>query len=148
MPPGRRASRVIAGVAAVIFNAEGHVLLVCRADNGQWGLPSGKVEVGESVSEAVMREVREETGLHVKVSRLIGVYSDPCSQTFVYPDGEVVQFVTCSFLCKPVGGHLQPDPEEVLAAGFFAPDQLPTPLLHMHPRWLQDAVAGGQGLIR
>lgn len=148
MPARLRASRVLPGVAAVIFDAEGRVLLVRRADNGHWGLPSGKVEVGESVADAVVREVQEETGLRVRVARLIGVYSDPASQTFVYPDGEAVQFVTCSFLCQPEGGQLRARPPEILAAASFPPTSLPRPLLPMHPLWLHDAVAGGHGLIR
>jgi ADP-ribose pyrophosphatase YjhB (NUDIX family) len=65
------------GVAAVIPNGEGRILLQRRSDNGLWGLPGGSVEIGESVRDAILREVREETGLSVEVVRLIGVYSDP-----------------------------------------------------------------------
>ena len=55
-------------------------MLQQRSDGGQWGLPGGSVEVGESVVEAIAREVREETGLIVKARRLIGVYSAPALQ--------------------------------------------------------------------
>jgi 8-oxo-dGTP pyrophosphatase MutT (NUDIX family) len=61
------------GVAAVIFD-EGRVLLQRRDDTGRWGLPGGGVEPGESVRQALIREVREETGLEVEPLRLIGVY--------------------------------------------------------------------------
>ncbi len=81
--------RVEAGVAAVVFDGAQRVLLGRRADNGLWGLPSGHVEAGETVAEAVRREVREETGLEVAIVRLIGVYSDPASQVFCYPSGPV-----------------------------------------------------------
>ncbi len=146
--PPLRPSRVEAGVAAVVLDADGRVLLGLRADNGMWGLPSGHVEPGESIEQAVVREVREETGLHVRVERLIGVYSDPASQTFAYPDGRVVQFVTSTCLCRPVGGSLRADGREALEVGFFPPEALPAPLLPMHPRWLEDALRGGRGLIR
>lgn len=135
--------RVAAGVAAVVFDGSGRVLLGRRADNGLWGLPSGKVEPTESVTEAARREVEEETGLRVEVERLVGVYSEPESQTFSYPTGEVVQFVTSCFLCRVVGGTLGPDGVEALDVSFFDPERLPADLLPMHPRWLSDALTGG-----
>jgi ADP-ribose pyrophosphatase YjhB (NUDIX family) len=134
--------RVEAGVAAVVFDAHGRVLLVRRSDNELWGLPSGHVEAGETVTEAVVREVGEETGLEVRVARLIGVYSDPASQVFAYPSGRVSHFVTACFACRVVGGDLRSDGVEALEAAFFAPDGLPPDLLPMHPRWLADALAG------
>jgi HAD superfamily hydrolase (TIGR01450 family) len=139
-PPFPRPERVAAGVAAVVFDGSGRVLLGRRADNGLWGLPSGRVEPAETVEEAAVREVREETGLEVEVVRLIGVYSDPASQAFVYPMGEVVQFVTSCFRCGVVGGGLRADGRETTDAAFFAVDRLPADLLTMHPRWLSDAL--------
>src|ERR1051325_4042675 len=64
------------GVSAVVLTPEG-LLLQRRSDNGLWGLPGGGVEPGESVSAAIVREVREETGLDVTPVRLVGVYSAP-----------------------------------------------------------------------
>jgi hypothetical protein len=71
--------KIEAGVAGIIFDNKRRVLLMKRADNGLWGIPSGHVEPGETVEEAIIREIYEETGLKVKVNRLIGVYSDPVS---------------------------------------------------------------------
>ena len=133
---------VKAGVAGVAFDRRGRVLLARRADNGLWGLPSGHVEPGETVEEAVVREVREETGLRVEVERLIGIYSHPESQTFSYPSGEVSQFVTSCLMCEVSGGELRADGVETLDAAFFPTDALPDELLPMHPRWLSDALAG------
>jgi ADP-ribose pyrophosphatase YjhB (NUDIX family) len=118
------------------------VLLVQRADVGLWGLPSGWVEPGETVVEAVVREVREETGLDVAVERLIGVYSDPASQVFAYPLGPVVQFVTSCFACRVIGGTAQADGREALDAAFCPLHDLPFDLLPMHPQWLTDALEG------
>jgi ADP-ribose pyrophosphatase YjhB (NUDIX family) len=134
--------RVAAGVAAVVFDGAGRVLLGRRADNGLWGLPSGRVEAGETVEEAARREVREETGLRVEVMRLIGIYSEPESQVFSYPTGEVVQFVTACFLCRAIGGLVRADGVEALEAAFFDPERPPADLLPMHPRWLSDALSG------
>ncbi|WP_153072168.1 NUDIX domain-containing protein, partial [Escherichia coli] len=63
------------GVAGIVFDEYGRVLLMKRADNGLWGIPSGHVEPAETVEQAIIREIREETGLEVQVKRLIGVYS-------------------------------------------------------------------------
>lgn len=138
-PPFPWPERVAAGVAAVVFDGSGRVLLGRRADNGLWGLPSGRVEPTETAEQAAVREVREETSLQVEVIRFVGVYSDPESQVFVYPTGEVVQFVTACFLCRVVGGRLRADGSETTDVAFFAADRLPAGLLNMHPRWLSDA---------
>lgn len=112
-----------------------------RADNGQWGIPSGHVEPGESVEQAIIREIKEETGLTVKVSKMIGVYSDPSSQTFIYPDGRVSHFITNCFQCEVIGGELKKSTEEALEIRYFNIHELPENLLPMHPRWLEDALA-------
>jgi HAD superfamily hydrolase (TIGR01450 family) len=134
--------RVEAGVAAVILDGAGRVLLGRRADNGLWGLPSGHVEPGETVAEAVRREVREEVGLEVAIGSLIGVYSDPVSQVFTYPSGRVSHFITSCFRCTASSNAVCADGVETVEARFFAPNELPSALLPMHPQWLADALAG------
>lgn len=129
------------GVAAVIFNEIGQVLLVKREDNGLWGLPSGHVEAGETVEEAVVRELREETGLIISVQKLVGVYSDPVSQIFAYPSGKTTHFVTLCFLCNITGGGVKVDYQEIGDAAFFDIEKLPSDLLTMHPQWLSDALS-------
>jgi ADP-ribose pyrophosphatase YjhB (NUDIX family) len=94
------------GCSAVIFDAAREkVLLTRRTDNGQWCLPGGGMEPGESAAEACEREVREETGLQARVLRLIGVYSNP-HQLVVYPDGNKAHIVALSFEAEVTGGEL------------------------------------------
>jgi 8-oxo-dGTP pyrophosphatase MutT (NUDIX family) len=93
------------GTSAIIFNSEGKFLLTKRADNGQWCLPGGAVESGESLAEACEREVLEETGLSVRVKRLVGVYSHP-DQLVVYPDGHKAFIVAIHFEAEVIGGEL------------------------------------------
>jgi ADP-ribose pyrophosphatase YjhB (NUDIX family) len=152
-PPFPWPESVRPGVAAVVRDGEGRVLLVRRADREVWALPMGRVEPGETVEEAVRREVREETGLAVRVVRLAGLYSHPEEQVFAYPDGEAVQFVTACFLCAPEGGTgggagPRPDGREVRAAAFFAPEALPEPFFPVHARWLADALGSGGVAVR
>jgi ADP-ribose pyrophosphatase YjhB (NUDIX family) len=93
------------GVSAIIFDGEGKFLLTKREDNGQWCLPGGAVEAGESVAEACIREVFEETGLNVRVKRLVGVYSHP-DQLVVYKDGNKAFIVAIHFEAEVIGGKL------------------------------------------
>ena len=130
-----------AGVAVIILNEENQVLLQKRADVGLWGIPSGHVEIGETVSETAIREVKEETNLDIEIKKLIGVYSDPNSQVFVYPSGKVVHFITTCFLAKITGGELRCNSDESLEIKFFEIQNLPHDLLKMHPRWLKDTLA-------
>jgi ADP-ribose pyrophosphatase YjhB (NUDIX family) len=128
------------GVAAVIFDGE-RVLLQRRDDNGKWGLPGGGVEPGESVRCAVVREVREETGLEVEPLRLIGVYSDPVNHQIVtYPDGNVIHYVSAVFECAVRGGALACG-DESLELSYFSPHALPDATLPISRIRIVDALA-------
>jgi HAD superfamily hydrolase (TIGR01450 family) len=129
------------GVAAVLFNEQGQIFLVKRIDNGLWGLPSGHVEIAETVAEAISRELCEETGLIVTAEKLVGVYSEPVTQVFSYPSGKITHFITLCFLCSIRGGTLQVDRKEISKAAFFDITQLPSDMMVMHPRWLSDVLA-------
>jgi ADP-ribose pyrophosphatase YjhB (NUDIX family) len=123
---------------------DGAILLMQRADNGHWGLPGGHVEPGESVTEATLREVREETGWQIEVGRLIGVYSDPAHQT-VGHGAERPQLVNLCFEARVVGEAGPPTtPEETLAVGFFASTDLPEPFVPIHAIRIQDAELGSR----
>ncbi|MBU5483700.1 NUDIX domain-containing protein [Clostridium sp. MSJ-11] len=128
------------GVAIIIFDKDRRVLLQKRADVGLWGIPSGHVEPGESVMEAAIREVKEETGLNINITRLIGVYSDPKSQVFKYPDGHVTHFVTTYFEGEVIDGQLSCSSSETLRLEYFDTNNLPSDILPMHPQWLNDAL--------
>jgi 8-oxo-dGTP pyrophosphatase MutT (NUDIX family) len=93
------------GCSAAIFDQQGRVLLTKRKDNGQWCLPSGGMDSGESMAEACIREVWEETGLKVCVKRLVGVYSHS-DQLVIYADGNKAQIVALHFEVEIIGGAL------------------------------------------
>ena len=128
------------GVTGVVFGPEG-LLLHLRSDNRRWGLPGGSVEFGESVAEAVVREVREETGYDVEPVRLVGVYSRPdLEQIVTYADGNVIHYVSSSFECRVVGGEARTCAES-LEVGWFDPERLPEDLLPMHRIRVLDCLA-------
>lgn len=133
------------GVGAVVLNDADDVLLLKRADRGQWALPTGTVERGEAVEEAIEREMNEETGLQIAVERMTGVYSHPDQQVFSYPAGKTVHFITNCFRCTIEGGTPEADEEEALNVGFFDTDDLPAGILSMHPQWIADALHQSDG---
>lgn len=136
------------GCCATIFDANGEkVLLTRRTDNGRWCLPGGGMESGESAAEACEREVWEETGLKVRVTRLIGVYSNP-DQLVVYNDGNKVFMVVLSFEAKIVEGELGLS-NETTEAGYFSLSEMENMQMHgQHKSRVEDALTGGDTLIK
>jgi 8-oxo-dGTP pyrophosphatase MutT (NUDIX family) len=137
-PDVDRALALRASVSAVIFDRRDRVLLQQRSDGGQWGLPGGSVEIGESVAQAIVREVREETGLDVVPRRLIGVYSEPSLQVVRYPDGNVWHSVNVCFECAVRGGSLTTC-DETLALAYVPAGRLPAAILPNHVVRIRDA---------
>jgi 8-oxo-dGTP pyrophosphatase MutT (NUDIX family) len=90
--------------SACIRDEAGRLLWQRRADFGWWGLPGGVLELDESLPECVVREVREETGLVVEPTRLVGVYTSPDFDV-TYPNGDQVQQVTACFECRERRGE-------------------------------------------
>jgi ADP-ribose pyrophosphatase YjhB (NUDIX family) len=133
-------------VSAVVRRVRGgeEILLMQRSDNGHWGLPGGHVEPGESVADAALREVLEETGWRIELGRLIGVYSDPARQTVETRGGEHVQLVNLCFDALALEQHAATTPDEALAVGFFSRTRLPEPFVPIHAIRIEDAFAGGE----
>lgn len=111
-PSAPRANRLVPAASAVVLDNDGRVLLHRRTDSDLWSLPGGGVELGESVAQAVVREVQEETGLDVEIDQLIGIYSDP-RYVIAYDDGEVRQQFSVCFACHITGGTLSVSAESV-----------------------------------
>jgi 8-oxo-dGTP diphosphatase len=122
---------MIPGAAAVIVNAADEVLLQRRGDNGQWSLPGGAIEPGEEPAEAVIREVLEETGLHVRPERIVGIYGGP-THVGQYPNGDQVAFVSVTFQCSVIGGELRVDGDETLELRYVYWLNLPETTVEKH----------------
>lgn len=93
-------------MVAVVRNERGELLMIHRTDNNLWALPGGGHDIGESVSDTVVREVREETGIEVEVTGLVGTYTKP-RDVMAYNDGEVRQQFSLCFTARPLGGKLK-----------------------------------------
>jgi ADP-ribose pyrophosphatase YjhB (NUDIX family) len=108
------------GADAAIFNDQGEILLMDRADGGGWCLPCGWVEPNEKPAETAVREVREETGLEVVVRQLVGVFTR-------MPGGRngPHTMVAVVHLCDVIGGELTLS-HEGLALRYWPLDDVPT----------------------
>jgi ADP-ribose pyrophosphatase YjhB (NUDIX family) len=134
--------RLRLGCSAVVFDASREkVLLTRRADNDLWCLPGGAVDAGESVAEACLRELWEETGLQGRVLRLIGVYSNP-DQLVLYPDGNKAFIVALSFEVEATGGMLGLSSETTEVGYFTLAEVQGLDLIGQHRERVEDAVAG------
>ncbi len=128
-PHAPRANSIVPATSAIVTNDEGKILLHRRSDNDLWALPGGAMNIGESIGETIVREVREETGLDVKPEYIVGIYTNP-QHVIAFSDGEVRQEFSICFFCTPVGGEIRVS-EESCEIVFFSPQTIEH--LKMHP---------------
>ena len=131
---------ILPAVSAIILNESGEVLMQKRMDTKKWCIISGHVEFGESVEDAMIREVFEETNVKSEIVRLIGVYSSPTYTTYFYPD-RTVQYVVTYFEVK-LNEQIRPDftSGESVEFTYFPLDRLPKDIDLINPFWLTDAL--------
>jgi len=128
-PAAPKANSVVPSTTAIVADGQGRIALVKRKDNELWALPGGGMELGESIEQGAVREVKEETGLDVEVVGLVGVYTNP-QHVMAYDDGEVRQQFSLCFTTKLLGGELQFDDESTDIAWVAEGDLASYP---MHP---------------
>lgn len=126
----------LAVIVAVID--DGKVLLTKREDFEVWCLPGGGVEEGESLAAAGIREAKEETGLDVELTRLVGVYSRL--------GGGLPDVHSVLYTARPVGGALRTQAGETVDVAFFPFDDLPKEMLFGHPKRISDAIHNASGV--
>jgi ADP-ribose pyrophosphatase YjhB (NUDIX family) len=114
----------IPSVTVLTFDEQQRVLLVRHIEYDQWTTPGGAVEPDEVPADAAVREMFEETGLHVRLDHIFGVYGGPQFRT-VYSNGDVVSFMMMVFGATRLSGSPRPDLEETLEVGYFARAEVP-----------------------
>lgn len=130
------------GVAGIIRDDHGRILMQRRTDDGMWGLPAGSVDPGEAPAQALVHEVQEETGLLVRPTKLIGLFGGANGFRHTYPSGDVVEYMVALFACRIVGGQLQINDDESLELKFFAGDEMPVTKKNFPPEifsWREEA---------
>jgi len=125
------------GVIVAIID-DGKILLTKREDFEVWCLPGGGVEDGESLAQATVRETKEETGLDIELTGLVGIYSRI---------GNVSPGHMVLFAAKPIGGERKCQSGETIAVEWFAADEIPSLLSAGHKRRIKDAMEGARGIV-
>ncbi len=126
--PTAQATQLFRIACSAIIERGGMYLLARRRDIGWWNLPGGGLEAGETVEEGLAREVHEEIGVAIRVTRLVGVYSKPQKQE-----------VVLTFLCKLADDTPPTTSDEISEIGWFLPDALPADTLPKHRQRVLDA---------
>jgi 8-oxo-dGTP pyrophosphatase MutT (NUDIX family) len=120
---------------------DGRLLLVRRCDSGAWELPGGRVDVGETAAQTAVRETAEEAGVEVRVTGMVGVFTDP-GHVIRSRDGEVRQQFAIVLRARSIGGVPHPDRHETSEAGWVAVGDLPQLLIEPPVRsWIAAALA-------
>jgi 8-oxo-dGTP pyrophosphatase MutT (NUDIX family) len=112
-------------VAVALRDDEARVLLVRHVETGIWGLPGGGVEPGETPADAAVREFWEETGVFVRLTRLVGVFGSD-DHIVQYRNGDRTSYVAATFEAAAVSGQLRADPSELLEVRFVSEAEIPS----------------------
>ncbi len=105
-PNAPKATNIVVAVTAFVQDELDRLLMIRRTDNDLYSIPGGMQDVGETIGHTVIREVKEETGIDVEPTDIIGVYSDP-KHVIAYTDGEVRQQFSICFRARLIGGELR-----------------------------------------
>jgi ADP-ribose pyrophosphatase YjhB (NUDIX family) len=136
-PNAPMANSLVPAASAIVTDNEGRILLIRRSDNDLWSIPGGAMEVGESISQTAIREVREETGLEVEPLYVVGIYSNP-RHVVEYSDGEVRQQFSICFACKVVGGEIRTSSESTEVRFFTQGEMNELPMTSSIKRRIDD----------
>jgi len=146
-PSAPAATSLVPSVTAAVRDDAGRLLLVHKIDNDYWALPGGAMDLGESVAQAAVREVEEETGVKAEVTGLVGLYTDP-GHVMAYDDGEVRQEFSVCFHARAISGEPRQDNTETKAARWVEPSDIADLSIHPSMRRRIDAALSEQSELQ
>ncbi|MBF6354249.1 NUDIX domain-containing protein [Nocardia higoensis] len=121
-PNAPRPNSLVPGGSALVVNDQGEILMQRRSDSGNWSFPGGVMEIGETLEQCVVRETKEESGLDIEITGILGIYTDP-EHVIAYADGEVRQEFNITFYGKVTGGRIEVSSEST-EVKFLSLDEL------------------------
>ena len=133
-PAAPKANSVVPSANVIVVNDQGEILLIRRTDNGNWAVPGGGMDLGESITDTAVRETQEETGITCEITGLVGIYTNPRHVIRYTSNDEVRQEFSIVFTARPVGGELRPSSESS-EPQWVSPAAVPS--LQMHPSMRQ-----------
>lgn len=133
-PVAPKATSIVPSANVVVVNNQGEILMIRRTDNGNWAVPGGGMDLGESITDTAVRETHEETGITCEITGLVGIYTNPQHLILYTSNGEVRQEFSIVFTARPVAGELRPS-SETSEPQWVSPAAIPD--LQMHPSMRQ-----------
>ena len=133
-PEAPKANSLVPSANVIVVNGQGEILMIRRTDNGNWAVPGGGMDLGESITNAAIRETEEETGMACEITGLVGIYTNPHHVIVYTSNGEARQEFSIVFTAWPVGGQLRPSSESS-EPQWVSPAAIPD--LKMHPSMRQ-----------
>lgn len=127
-PQAPEPNSLVVATSAVVTDDQGRILLQRRVDSGNWAMPGGGMEMSESLTDSVIREVKEESGFDVEVTGIVGTYTDP-RHIIAYTDGEVRRQFNICYTARITGGELAIS-DESTDIRFVDPAELPDLPMH------------------
>jgi ADP-ribose pyrophosphatase YjhB (NUDIX family) len=110
-PDAPAVNSLVPSVNVVVTNDAGDILMIRRTDNGNWAVPGGAIDLGESVAQAAVRETLEETGISCEITGIVGIYSDPRHVILYTSNGEARQEFSIVLTARALGGQPTPSSE-------------------------------------
>jgi 8-oxo-dGTP pyrophosphatase MutT (NUDIX family) len=110
-PNAPAANSLVPSANVIVLNDRDEILMIRRSDNGNWALPGGAMDLGESLPQCAVREVQEETGITCRITGLVGIYTDPRHVILYTSDGECRQEFSVVFLARAESGTPTPSDE-------------------------------------
>ena len=110
-PAAPKANSIVPSANVIVVNNQGEILLIRRTDNGNWAVPGGGMDPGESITDTAVRETLEETGITCEITGLVGIYTNPRHVIRYTSNNEVRQEFSIVFTARPTGGQLRPSSE-------------------------------------
>jgi ADP-ribose pyrophosphatase YjhB (NUDIX family) len=110
-PDAPAPNSLVPSVNVIVTNAADELLMIRRTDNGNWAVPGGAIDLGESIPAAAVRETEEETGILCEIIGLVGTYSDPKHVILYTSNGEARQEFSLVLTARPVSGEPRPSSE-------------------------------------
>ncbi len=110
-PEAPKANSLVPSVNVVVVNDAGDILMIRRSDNENWAVPGGAIDLGESMTQAAIRETKEESGIDCEITGLVGIYTDPKHIILYTSNGEARQEFSILLTARPIGGTPTPSDE-------------------------------------
>lgn len=123
-PDAPPANSIVPSVNVAVTNDAGELLLIRRSDNGNWAMPGGAIDLGESLSQAGVRETKEETGIDCEITGLVGIFTDPKHIILYTSNGEARQEFSIVLTGRATGGQPTPSSEST-EVRWIAPAHVP-----------------------